>query len=493
MDAFFEQASAKMGGNPTAEQLKIVASILSAYPCAVLFRLIPAQQILMKHLFSICITSYIMTAVLHSYTGFMHVAISCLFTYLFMKYYKGKNGPWINFAVIMLSMSYCHLYRQFIGFDVDGSNDYSGALMIATIKLTSFGFNVADGRTKDQSTLSSYNQRMKIERYPTLIEFYGWMFFFGGFLVGPTSEFMDYMRFVTMQMFEVKGKTKIPYALNQTLFLIGKSLIFVAAIVFITPKFSSTKIDSDEWRSLSFTNKLIYLQVAAFTSRCKYYVAWFLSEGASVLCGFGFNGFGADGKPRWDRFTNLYVFKCELAQSIKEMIDHWNMGANRWLRYYVYLRVTPPGQTGGAMSALTTYAVSAIWHGFYPGYYLFFLSVTPFQMLARNLRRTFRPLVFVPGTKTPKPVLKFFYDVAGCIVAMSIINFLSVAFNLLYWKPVVRAWAQIYYIHYVVGFAGYVLWRMCSPTFRQYQKKREANAIADRSRPPTPPVEEKTK
>ncbi|KAI7900050.1 MBOAT, membrane-bound O-acyltransferase family-domain-containing protein, partial [Cokeromyces recurvatus] len=451
MDAFFEQASAKMGGTPTAEQLKIVASILSSYPCAILFKLIPDQQTLVKHLFSIFITSFIMISVLHSYAGFIHITLSCFFTFIFMKYYKRKNGPWINFVIIMISMSYSHLSRQLVGFDADNSNDYSGMLMIATIKLTSFGFNVADGRTKDQTILSSYNQRMKIERYPTLIEFFGWMFFFGGFLVGPTSEFMDYMRFVTMQMFQVKGKTKVPVPIKQTLFLIIKSLLFIAAVVVISPYYSSANIDSDAWRSLSFVKKLIYLQVAAFTSRCKYYVAWYLSEGASVLCGFGFNGFDSNGKPRWDRFTNLYVFKCELAQSIKEMIDHWNMGANRWLRYYVYLRVTPPGQTGGAMSAFITYAVSALWHGFYPGYYLFFLSVTPFQLLARNFRRTFRPLVFIPGTKNPKPMLKFFYDIITCIVTMTIVNILSVAFNLLYWKPVIRAWSQIYYVHYLVG------------------------------------------
>lgn len=58
-----------------------------------------------------------------------------------------------------------------------------------------------------------------------------------------------------------------------------------------------------------------------------------------------------------------------MSQSIKEMIDNWNTGANRWLRYYVYMRITPPGQTGGAKSAMITYAVSALWHGFYPGYY----------------------------------------------------------------------------------------------------------------------------
>jgi len=147
------------------------------------------------------------------------------------------------------------LQRQWGGYDVDDSNDYSGTLMIATVKLTSFGFNVADGRTKNQAVLSSYNKRMKVEQYPTLIEFYGWMFFFGGFLVGPTSEFMDYMRFISMQMFEVKGKIHAPSPVKQTLFLIAKSLCFVAIIVTVAPYYNSADVGFVAFADLSFGKK----------------------------------------------------------------------------------------------------------------------------------------------------------------------------------------------------------------------------------------------
>lgn len=128
--------------------------------------------------------------------------------------------------------------------------------MIATIKLTSYGFNVLDGRTQDQSQLYGYNKRMKVNRYPTLVEFFGWMFFFGGFLVGPTSEFMDYMRFVTMDMFRTKeGKMQVPSTIKQTLILVVKSLFFVAFIMLLSPYCNSASIDTDSWRSLSLVKK----------------------------------------------------------------------------------------------------------------------------------------------------------------------------------------------------------------------------------------------
>ncbi|KAI8977287.1 MBOAT, membrane-bound O-acyltransferase family-domain-containing protein [Mycotypha africana] len=478
MDAFFEQTSAKLGGNPTADQLRIVASILSSYPCALLFKFIPSNQILLKHLYSICITSYIMVSVLHYHYALIHVVAACMFTYLFMKYCKSKKAPWINFIVIMLSMSYCHYTRLANTHNFDNIKDYSGILMLVTIKLTSYGFNVEDGRTQDQHLLSSYNKRMKIDRYPTLIEFFGWIFFFGGFLVGPTSEFMDYMRFATLKMFETKdGKVLVPLGVKPTMLNMLKSICFIGVIVFMSPYCNAGAVDSAHFRQLSYFNKIVYLNVAAFVARCKYYVAWLLSEGACILCGFGFNGFSANGTPLWNRFTNIVITKCEFAQSVKEMVDHWNIGTNRWLRYYVYERVTPRGQTGGAFSASVVYIVSAVWHGFYPGYYLFFLSVTPFQMLARKIRRCFRPLFLVPGTKEPTRY-KVYYDCAGIIVTMTIINILSAAFNLLYWAPAIRAWKEIYYTHYILLVLGQLLLNFTSQSARKYQKAREAKAVA---------------
>jgi lysophospholipid acyltransferase len=112
-------------------------------------------------------------------------------------------------------------------------------------------------------------------------------------------------------------------------------------------------------------------------------------------------------------------------------------------------------------------------------------------MLARHIRKTFRPLVMIPGTKNPQPILKFFYDMVGTILTMSIINVLSAAFNLLYWHPAITVWKQIYFIHYLVGIVGYFIWKATNRSLREYQKKREAKAISEHARPPTPPIEEK--
>lgn len=54
------------------------------------------------------------------------------------------------------------------------------------------------------------------------------------------------------------------------------------------------------------------------------------------------------------------------------------MGTNRWLRMIVYDRVNK-------YATVLTYGLSALWHGFYPVYYLTFASGALFTFAARTV------------------------------------------------------------------------------------------------------------
>jgi lysophospholipid acyltransferase len=45
-----------------------------------------------------------------------------------------------------------------------------------------------------------------------------------------------------------------------------------------------------------------------------------------------------------------------------------------WLKYYVFLRMVKKGDRFSLKPILTTFIVSAVWHGFYPGYFMFFIA-----------------------------------------------------------------------------------------------------------------------
>ncbi|KAI8099756.1 MBOAT, membrane-bound O-acyltransferase family-domain-containing protein [Halteromyces radiatus] len=392
----------------------------------------------------------------------------------------------------MTSMSICHIQRQLHGISDDSTLDYSGMMMIATIKLTMFGFNVYDGRqfklngnkasnNNGQKQLTAYNHQMKIDgsSYPTLLEFSGWMFFFGGYLVGPACEYMDYYRFVHQSQdytpLRRQQNNVPPSSVKPTLIILAKSVLFIVILLSCSSKYSFSLMLKPEWQGLSFGRKLLFIQVVAFVARCKYYTAWLLSEGACVLCGIGFAGYDEKGNARWDRLTNINVVHCELPQSLKELSDYWNMGANRWLKHYIYLRVTPPDKKAGLTSTLITYAVSAFWHGFYPGYYVMFFSAALFQNTGRIMRKTLRPFTFtvdMQGKSVPMGIYKSIYDFIGIIMTMFVINTTSIAFIGLYIHPIWSVWRQIYFIHYVFGILIWLLMKISYKPLMIAQKKR---------------------
>ena len=76
---------------------------------------------------------------------------------------------------------------------------------------------------------------------------------------------------------------------------------------------------------------------------------------------------------------NMDIVTFETAPDTSIMSRSWNKKTLAWLSKYVYM------SNGGSLGAI--YSTSAFWHGFYPGYYIFFLSVplsTFFDQMAKK-------------------------------------------------------------------------------------------------------------
>ncbi len=70
------------------------------------------------------------------------------------------------------------------------------------------------------------------------------------------------------------------------------------------------------------------------------------------------------------------IYKLEMSMRVKDFLANWNISVHEWLKYYVYLRLLDNTKRGGTnlKAAMLTFIVSAIWHGFYPGFMVFFLG-----------------------------------------------------------------------------------------------------------------------
>lgn len=154
----------------------------------------------------------------------------------------------------------------------------------------------------------------------------------------------------------------------------------MAVLTILGPYFPIQYCLSDGYLSTSLLYRFSYLQVASVVARMKYYFIWKLSEATGVLTGIAFNGYDVNGQPRWDRTMNVQIGAYEWAENPRSLLASWNISTNRWLRYYVYERLS----TGGSAATLATFVVSAVWHGFYAGYYLTFISGSIITSLARS-------------------------------------------------------------------------------------------------------------
>lgn len=103
-----------------------------------------------------------------------------------------------------------------------------------------------------------------------------------------------------------------------------------------------------------------FIYAFCFTARTKYYGVWSLTEGACILAGLGYNGVDENRKARWDRVTNVDPYALETAQNTRAYLEAWNMNTNKWLKNYVYLRVTPKGKKPGFRSSLATFTTSGM-------------------------------------------------------------------------------------------------------------------------------------
>lgn len=102
-----------------------------------------------------------------------------------------------------------------------------------------------------------------------------------------------------------------------------------------------------------------------------------------------------------NKYQNVNFLVIESSCDFRTIISEWNVSTNLWLNQFIYQRL---GRTFKAN--LTTYLVSALWHGFYPGYYVTFVSGALYTALTRLIYKSTtwpfhqkyrKPLLYVPN------------------------------------------------------------------------------------------------
>lgn len=92
-------------------------------------------------------------------------------------------------------------------------------------------------------------------------------------------------------------------------------------------------------------------------------------------------------------------------------------------------------------------------HGFYPSYYLFFLSAVLINVFDTGMQRFVYPMTTKAGGVLPTPVYSF---VSG-LLTFSLMNYFGAAFTILHVGDVVETWRSVYFCGHIFGICIAVL------------------------------------
>ncbi|CAG8454930.1 13996_t:CDS:2 [Cetraspora pellucida] len=374
LDPYFQQLVDLLDGEVSIDQIKVVCILVGAYPAALGLRFIRKPEL--RHLYNIAASLFI-------FLGVFNLLDACSQTCKV----SGLSGQ-----SMLPKLSLVHIYRQLLAVSV-AEYDATGPEMVIVIKLTSLAYCIFDGQNLnlkevkvDQDSeeqvpesvnssidITKYTPRqlkkaVPINKFPPLLEYFGFIFYFPSVVVGPAVEFEDYRQWATSsgefeKMPDDLGFKQAASKLWFGFFIIAMSFAFGS-------RYQITWTLTDDYKKLSLIDRIWFVQMACSCARFRFYIVWLMSEGSMILSGLGYNGRDVKGNPKFDRVVNIDVFGYETSDNPRALIQSWNSQTDKWLKNYVYLRLSPPGKRPTFHTTFTTFAICAIWHGYYPGYYL---------------------------------------------------------------------------------------------------------------------------
>jgi len=317
------------------QDLRIFFCLLSAFPFAYLFRFLPDNANL-KHslggLLGFWYGYYTFGSVV------FHTAFSALISYVIMVSVEAKGGR-MHKAVFIWAMAYLSLgqiWRVYLHWhSLESQTDFSAPQMLLTIKLTTLSFDYYDGvrSLNNVDSLTPHQKKMSFLAFPTILEYFGYIYHFNGYMAGPIFNFKEYREYINMNMFKSNGGT-IPHNYSLAWNRFGRSIflvIFVVLSQLVPVKFMLTK----EWDDMDFVHRYGYMWLSTGLTRTPYYFAWACSEAACIMSGIAYSGKNDDGEAQFDNAEAVHILNFELAQNFREASESWNIRTDQWLKHCI--------------------------------------------------------------------------------------------------------------------------------------------------------------
>jgi len=406
----------------------------------------------------------------------IHLFLLSTVSYACMRFLAPSVSQRIVLVFALSYLSVVHVYRMY--YDYGGYTlDVTGPLMIMVQKVTALAYSIHDGTVPDDK-LSADQREQRCVRIPTPLEFYSYMFYFHGIMVGPLCFYADYKRFVEGRNYRRDPSTGLwsdrvtpPEETPSPLFPFLQKLVYTGLCAYIMmvviPQQGTDMLIDPEWiASHGFFYRAWIMVKNIGWIRGRYYFAWVLADLVNNCAGLGYSGTDPKtGREKWSLCKNVDIRRLEMATSLKVNVESWNKLTALWLRRIIYDRLP------SSVNLYAVYFVSALWHGFYPGYYVTFFSVAFLTLAARKVRRNVRPHF------QATPQLALLYDAMTWFCTRLACPYLAAPFVFLSLRNTWTFYSS-YFFFLHVGSAALILLLPEGKSSRVEKKKSEAAAAS---------------
>jgi lysophospholipid acyltransferase 5 len=440
--------------------LRLLVGLLACYPFSIVFKLLPDKQEWLKHVY--CALCGLSLAIFCYSTDAIHSFLSILITYIVLWMFQKHRSIGVALAFVG---NMGHLLGSYWLVSTEKYDlNYTTAQCVLTLRLIGFAWDFFDG-SRDPKKLEHDQRENGLAVLPPLYQFFGFNYFYGGFLTGPQFTFRVYKRFITKENFSnpkkndqatstAVQKPEQPSAVGPAFqrFFLGLAYLLIhngAALVFP----SSLLTTKAFLEGSSFFERMITILIVCKIALMKYVGVWLIAEGSCILCGLGFAGYDEKGKPRWDAVANVRPYQLETGTTLQSMVDSFNINTNDWVKRYVFKRLKFLNNRD--LSALGALFFLAIWHGFNPGYFLCF-SLEFFDMeCEKKLRRIVQPLTnYLYNNKNP---LRFLFSLLCYFLSTMAVTYALTSFEVKSWEASRNIFNSVYWVGHLAIPLIYIL------------------------------------
>lgn len=410
-----------------------------------------------RHLYS-AFTGAFLSYLSFGFSSNLHFLVPISVGYGSMLFCRRHSGR-VTFFLAFGYLIGCHVYYMSGDAWKQGGIDATGALMVLTLKVISSAVNYQDGLLKEDG-LREAQKKNRLLNCPSFIEYLGYCLCCGSHFAGPVYEMKDYLDWAENKgVWSPSSERSPPSPYGGMLRALAQAAFCMGMYLYLASHFPLSRFSEPVYQEWGFWVRLGYQYMSGFTARWKYYFIWSISEASVIVSGLGFSGWSDSEppKPKWDRAKNVDILGVELAKSAAELPLVWNIQVSTWLRYYVYERLIQKGKKPGFAQLLATQIVSAVWHGLYAGYIIFFIHSALFIAGSKVIYRWHQAI--------PEKVLlgRKALILANMVYTALALNYACVGFMVLSLHETLAAYASVSYVGTLVPIAMILLGSVLKP------------------------------